>query len=139
MDTLNMDQFIAPEQKPPIVTILCKTQYNRELHPCNYEVNNEPSMTIPDQTMSIKTLLERYAKGLPLDGVKTPIWQEGEDFDDLPDPRRMDLSERQEFAEQVRQELAELSNAKSTKQLAADVDLARQGEAAAEQNSQELA
>jgi hypothetical protein len=51
----------------------------------------------------------------------------------------MDLSERQEFAEQVRQELAELSNAKSTKQFAADVDLARQGEAAAEQNSQELA
>lgn len=118
---------------------LVKTQYNRELHPCNYEINNEPSMTVPDQTMSIKTLLERYARGLPLEGVQNPIWQEGEEFDDLPDPRTMDLSERQEFAEQVRQELAELSNAKSTKQLAADVDLASQGEAATEEKSQELA
>jgi hypothetical protein len=62
----------------------------------NYEVNTLPSLTIPDQTMSIRTILERHSRGLPIDGVKTPIW-EGED-NDLPDWRRLDLAERQELA-----------------------------------------
>jgi hypothetical protein len=119
--------------------MLVKTQYNREEHPCNYEVNDEPSLTIPDQTMSIRTLLDRYAKGMPLEGIMAnPQYQEGEDYDDLPDPRRLDLSERQEFAEQVRQELAELkSNASAKKQspIVSDVD-ASQGEAATEKSDE---
>lgn len=119
---------------------LVKTYFNREEHPCNYEVNDLPSLTVPDQTMSIRTLLERYARGLPLDGLmNNPEYQEGEEYDDMPDPRTLDLSERQEFAEQVRQELAELkSKANSNEQFIAHEELASQGEAATE-TSEELA
>lgn len=70
------------------------------------EVNNEPSQTIPDQAMSVRELLSRYANGLPLAGSKEPIY-EGEDGDGI-DPRRLDLAERQELEIAARQELAEI-------------------------------
>jgi hypothetical protein len=70
------------------------------------EINTEPSATIPDQTMSVRELLQRYANGLPLGGGKEPIF-EGEDGDGI-DPRRLDLAERQELEIQARQELAEI-------------------------------
>jgi len=70
------------------------------------EVISEPSQTIPDQSMSVRELLQRYASGLPLGGSKEPIY-EGEDGDGI-DPRRLDLAERQELEIAARQELAEI-------------------------------
>jgi hypothetical protein len=87
---------------------MIKTYLNREFHNRNYEVNNEPSETIPDQSMSIRTILERYSRGLPISGERTPIWQQGDDYNDLPDPKTLDLSERQEYAELYQQELKDL-------------------------------
>lgn len=87
---------------------LVKTWMNAQHHPKNYEVNNEPSETIPDQTMSIRTLLDRYARGLPIGGVKESLWQEDDEFNDLPDPRTLDLAERQEMAELAKSELSTL-------------------------------
>ncbi len=69
----------------------------------SYEHNYGPSLTIPDQTLSIRQILERHSRGLPLDGWKVPIW-DGED-NDLPDIRTLDLAERQELAHLYQQEL----------------------------------
>lgn len=69
------------------------------------EINLDPSETVPDQSMSVKELMDRYARGLPLNG-KTPVYT-GED-DDMPDLARMDLAEREEYAERVAQELEEI-------------------------------
>lgn len=79
------------------------------------ETNNEPSQTIPDQSMSVRELLERYANGLPLAGSKEPIW-EGEDGDGI-DPRRLDLAERQELEIAARQELAEIEDRLKSKKV----------------------
>jgi len=79
------------------------------------EVNDLPSQTIPDQTLSVRELLVRYAKGLPLEGLKQPIW-EGEDGDAI-DPRRLDLAERQELEIQARQELAEIEERLKSKKV----------------------
>lgn len=87
---------------------LVKTYFNREEHPCNYETNDLPSETVPDQTMSIRTILDRYARGLPVGGQLTPEWQEDDEYNDLPDPRTLDLAERQELKEQFTSELSEL-------------------------------
>jgi len=87
---------------------MIKTYLNREEHTRRYEVNNEPSETIPDQSMSIRTLLDRYSRGLPISGERTPIWQQGDDFNDMPDPRTLDLAERQEYADLYQQELKSL-------------------------------
>lgn len=79
------------------------------------EINNLPSQTIPDQTLSVRELLVRYAKGLPLDGQRQPIW-EGEDGDAI-DPRRLDLAERQELEIAARQELAEIEERLKSKKV----------------------
>lgn len=65
--------------------------------------NNQESKTVPDQSMTLRELLVRYAKGLPLEGAKIPIWEGEEGFDI--DPEKLDLAEREELAEKAREEL----------------------------------
>lgn len=73
-------------------------------NPLNYNHNDypgqkftQPSMTVPDQTMSIKTIMDRYAKGLPIADGFTPIYED----DDIPssgiNPRTLDLVDLQEL------------------------------------------
>jgi hypothetical protein len=81
----------------------------------NYEKNFPPSQTVPDQTMSIRELLKRYASGLPLGGGREPIY-EGEEGDGI-DPRRLDLAERQELEIKARQELAEIEERLKSKKV----------------------
>lgn len=76
-------------------------------NPDEGQINNEPSQTVPDQSMSLRELLVRYAKGLPLEGARTPIWEGEEGFDR--DPETLDLAEREELAEKARQELKEIN------------------------------
>lgn len=89
-----------------------RNQYNGKTFPSDAEKNFGPSQTVPDQTMSIKEILDRYARGLPMDG-KVPIY-EGEDGDGI-DPRRLDLVERQEMEMQYRIELTEIQNKLNSK------------------------
>lgn len=79
------------------------------------EVNFEPSLTVPDQAMSVREILTRFANGLPLGGSNEPIW-EGEDGDGI-DPRRLDLAERQELEIAARQELAEIEERLKSKKV----------------------
>lgn len=58
-----------------------------------------PSMTIPDQTMSLKTILERYARGLPIGGRTDEYYDED---DTMPDYRTLDLAEIQELRGEVK-------------------------------------
>lgn len=66
------------------------------------ERNTKPSITIPDQSLSVKDILSRYARGLPLGGMKIPIY-EGEN-DDMPDLTHMDLADRQAYMEAAQEE-----------------------------------
>lgn len=94
-------------------TMKIKNFMNYEEFEKDHEKDFEPSQTIPDQTMSIRELVRRYASGLPLGGSREPIY-EGEEGDGI-DPRRLDLAERQEIEIAARQELAEIeSRLKST-------------------------
>lgn len=82
-----------------------KHYFNRHLFPYNGKEFTMPSETIPDQSKSIREILDRYTRGLPLE-ARTPIWDDYADENDVvPDPRTMDLSERQEFAQQAKEEL----------------------------------
>lgn len=94
-------------------TLPVKTIFNAI--PYNGKVFTMPSMTIPDQTLSIREILDRYARGLPLE-ARTPIWDENPDIDDyIEDPRRMDLSERQQLAEEAKRELDEIKQKMAAK------------------------
>lgn len=60
------------------------------------------SVTIPDQTMSMRTLIDRYRRGMPLEmRMKNPLFYNGE----FPDLEKMDLSEIQQLKKQVNEDV----------------------------------
>lgn len=73
------------------------------------QVNKQKSLTVPDQAMSIKQIMERFARGLPIEQFK-PIYDDNidEDSEYLPDPRTLDLAERQMYKEVFTEELENL-------------------------------
>lgn len=74
-----------------------------------YEENTAPSLTVPDQSLSINEILKRFASGLPLGGSKVPFYQD-EDDDLLGgvDPKTLDLAEKQQIKEAAKKELEEI-------------------------------
>lgn len=67
------------------------------------------SETVPDQSMSIKEILLRYSKGLPLGGGKVPMWDEEDDF---PDPKTLDLSELEDMRIEAEETIKSYSDRK---------------------------
>jgi hypothetical protein len=90
-----------------------RNQHNSRNFVKNGEVNNEPSLTVPDQALSIREILRRFSHGIPMDGQQIPIFDENEN--DLPDFRHMDLADREEAAEQFKQELASIKRRNTPK------------------------
>lgn len=83
-----------------------KTQYNAT--PSIGEINNEPSMTVPDQTLSMKDILRRFRQGLPITGAKAPVFDDDGSEEYFPDLSKMDLADRQQAIEDAQVELASL-------------------------------
>lgn len=70
------------------------------------EVNDKPSMTVPDQAISPQELLRRYATGQPLGfSAVTPVYDDDANGYDVPEFYKMDkldqLHELQENSERV--------------------------------------
>lgn len=59
------------------------------------EISELPHMTVPDQTMSLRTILDRYARGLPITGTALEPQYYGDD--EYPDVTRLDLSELEDL------------------------------------------
>lgn len=94
------------------ITKPVKTQYNAKAFPRYGEENKLPSETVPDQTLSLRTILERYAKGLPITGNKSEPLYYGDE--DMPDINKMDISEihdlKKAVESDIQQKKAELQN-----------------------------
>lgn len=81
-----------------LTTPKIKTQWNRPRGSKDYEdQQNKISQTIPDQSMSVVEILDRYKRGLPISGERVPIYH-GEEFD-MPDLKKLDLSEIEDLKE----------------------------------------
>jgi len=78
------------------------------LSPNHSETNTLPSLTIPDQSMSISQILLQHSRGLSYDVGKVPVY-EGENVEFNPiDVKKMDLSERHEILQQHNQKVADI-------------------------------
>lgn len=77
------------------------------------EKNFQPSLTIPDQTMPLKELIDRFTRGLSVPSFK-PVYDE---TGELPDPRKMDLAEYNEMRKNVTLELKEMLEKQKQKEL----------------------
>lgn len=75
------------------------TQYDK--HKVLGEQFKLPSLTRPNEAMSIREIMVRFTRGLPID-QKVPLYEE-EQF--LPDVKHMDLADLQELRESVAQEI----------------------------------
>lgn len=64
-----------------------------------------PSMTVPDLSLTVAELLERSQMGLPPEGERLPIYDEGDPY---PDISRMDLVDRQNFIKYYQREIENL-------------------------------
>ena len=86
-----------------------RTHYNgREIprNPLNYEENTMPGKTIPDDSLTLREILTRYAKGAPLSVHEyNPVYH-GEDVF-LPDLSKMDLSEIEAFKSEIELNLSD--------------------------------
>ncbi|MEM2002479.1 MAG: hypothetical protein QXT77_07540 [Candidatus Methanomethylicaceae archaeon] len=70
------------------------------------EVNESPSMTVPDMTMSLQELLKRYTRGGEV-ATFQPVYQQTDDFENDPDISKMDATEKLEYARQIRESISE--------------------------------
>lgn len=81
-----------------------RTHHNAPLLPKHHEHNTQPSNTIPDQSLPLRTILDRYTRGLPMDIPVTANMYEGESEFDIPDLRTLDLADQQEIMEKAREQ-----------------------------------
>lgn len=74
--------------------------------------NTKKSETIPDLSMTIPEMLERFARGLPINGERMPIYQmdadEKGDTTFYPDVANMDFAEAEEYIDKARENYNEV-------------------------------
>lgn len=69
---------------------------------------SQPSMTVPDDTMSLKELLNRQNNGMPLEDVKSPLFY-GEDGEGI-NPATLDIEDKKYYIEKASAELKEIQD-----------------------------
>lgn len=83
-----------------------------------------PSLTIPNQTMPLKTLLERHARGMPITGYD--VHNEVYYPDDTPiDFKTWDLTEREDYVREHAQQVRDLKTKYETEQKAKQSEKAK--------------
>lgn len=91
------------------------------------EVNNLPSETQPDMTLSLQELLERHVRGLDVPTFEGSFEEEG-DF--LPDPKTLDLADIARMREENAEKIKNLSEeVKKPRKQQGDAGAAPSGEA----------
>lgn len=82
-----------------------KNAFNANKFPKRYEVNNMPSETVPDQSMTITEIITRFAKGLPLGGQRVEQFLGVDDVLEGVNWNTLDLAEQHEFIADRQREL----------------------------------
>lgn len=90
------------------MSTLHRTFLNFKEQPIVGEINNSPSLTQPNEVLSIKELLARHLKGIPVDSSFGEGTYLGDDLD-IPDIRSMDLSEIEDMRDQYRDAITRLT------------------------------
>lgn len=107
VDTETGEIFNVPERIEFNNWPAVKNSLNARYFPKNHERNLLPSLTVPDQSMSLKEIIDRYQRGIPMNVAEhVPIYH-GDEME-LPDIRKMDLAEIQEMREQTLRDITRL-------------------------------
>lgn len=92
---------------------------NVHLRPKNYKVNDEPSMTIPEQSMTVREIMNRHVRGIPTSGHNPETAEYDPDAIGV-DLRKLDLAEIEDLkranAETIVEKQNELSQMSKSRQ-----------------------
>lgn len=100
------------QQTNTIKKIIIKDMLNADEFPYKGEYNTQPSLTIPDQTMELSQLIDRFTRGLPVTTFK-PVYDE---TGEMPDPRKLDIAEYNEMRKNAALELQRLTQEKEERE-----------------------
>lgn len=81
-----------------------RTPYNGLGYATSYEKNDGVSLTVPDQSMTVRQLVQRYASGLPLTGTHRVGLYHGDDTP-FPNFEQMDFAEQREVINAAKEEM----------------------------------
>ena len=94
-----------------------------------FDLDNEPSMTQPDETLSLKEILYRFTNGIvPMEMRELPYDKEGVSIDDEvdwrndPDVTLSDIHDRMNYHYEKYREMAEIEKEKKDKESASDLN-----------------
>lgn len=112
MEKNSIEKMISENIMPVAVVsgMPYKTQFNAIKYPVRGEVNNLPSKTVPDLSMSVKELIYRYTHGLSLGEGKTPVYDSESEIQMPPDWDKLDISEKREWLSEKTAEYEEIQD-----------------------------
>lgn len=92
-----------------------ETQQSKVHTSMNYEPKkgktfSQPSQTIPDMTMSMRDIIDRHAKGMPMEIGKSPIFHEEETEQKGINYKTLDLAEIEIIAKEHKENMDNLWN-----------------------------
>lgn len=96
--------------------------YQQGAHSCEPE-NTAPSETIPDQSYTVKELLNLHARGINISVLKQGLWEE-DDFGDEQNPLRkqnFDLSDIDDIRHDLEQQQQEVHNQRKEREKQAHI------------------
>lgn len=106
-----MEQKTQPTEQKQWVTYSFKNKPTRKKF-----ISKQPSLTIPDETLTMRQLLDNHTRGINPAIAKTPIYAEIEGFDQGINPRTLDLVDIQGRKLQNKAELERLDKAAKDEQ-----------------------
>lgn len=117
--------IIQPELRDP-ETVWNSLNYHTK--PIYVVESDLPSLTVPDQTMSMREMIERHTRGMSVMGQNDPYYGDGTEYG--VNPRTLDLVDRQILKEELEDQVKQIRS----KQL----DIEQQANEIREKEKQEL-
>lgn len=90
------------KQIPNLTSSYTRTIFDHKRTP---QRNTAPSITHPDQALTVDEILRQHTKGIPFPSGKVELWEGDKSF--FPDLQGLDLSEVQEIKENYQRQLRE--------------------------------
>lgn len=105
---LTIDDIANPNLDARYNTVTNKWKNANNSKPCKGDVNTKPSKTIPNEALTIPEIMNRYARGLPLEGQRVPVYDEDPE-NPMPDLSKMDLIDQHNTVEEAKKELLDIA------------------------------
>lgn len=85
-----------------------RTWWNYDHNKNKHEIIEGDSMTVPDGSIQIKTLVEQFTRGFEIPTLPDSVgYEDPDDVPDIPDIEKMDKLEKLDYAYHLKQEVDE--------------------------------